>query len=333
MELEARRKVMGVLRVLADGGRPMGSMVIGRGLGELGFDLKDRMVRNYLRYTDEQGFTRNLGRRGRELTELGRRELAVGIAVDKVGFVGAKVEDLSHQMTFNEVRRKGSIILNLTRVDSQQPAGELLMLMYEVMQAKLGMGRMLGVAREGEAFMEMEGREGYRAVGTVCSVTLNGVLLQHGIAMTSRFGGLLEMHKGEPIRFRHIIHYDGSTLDPLEVFIKGKMTSVYQAAQTGTGVIGASFREIPTVARGRAAMVMRKLERVGLGGVLKMGKPNQSLLDIPVRTGCVGMILAGGLNPIAALEENGVNTESGALHGVCDFGRLKRVEELVGETM
>ena len=184
MELETRRKVIGVLRILEEGGRPMGSLVIGRRLGELGFDLKDRMVRNYLRYTDEQGFTRNLGRRGRELTEQGRHELRVGIAVDKVGYVGAKVEELSHKMTFNEERRKGSVILNRTRVEGQQPTGELLMLMYEVMQAKLGVGRMLGVAQGGEEFMEMEGLEGYRAVGTVCSVTLNGVMLRNGIGLS-----------------------------------------------------------------------------------------------------------------------------------------------------
>jgi repressor of nif and glnA expression len=106
------------------------------------------------------------------------------------------------------------------------------------------------------------------------------------------------------------------------------MTSVRQAAQTGTGVIGASFREIPTIALPAAQNIIKKLDQIGLGGVLMMGKPNQPLLDIPVRSGRVGIIVAGGLNPIAALEETGIATQSSALHSLCDFAQLSAIDEI-----
>ena len=77
---------------------------------------------------------------------------------------------------------------------------------------------------------------------TICSVTLNGVFRSHGIPMAARFGGLLELHDRQPVRFSQIINYDGTTIDPIEIFIRGRMTRVAEAARTGTGVIGAGFR-------------------------------------------------------------------------------------------
>ena len=47
------------------------------------------------------------------------------------------------------------------------------------------------------------------------SITLNGVLLKHGIPTTSSFGGLLELREGRAIRFVEMIHYDGTSIDPL----------------------------------------------------------------------------------------------------------------------
>jgi repressor of nif and glnA expression len=53
----------------------------------------------------------------------------------------------------------------------------------------------------------------------VCSITLNGVLLKHGIPTTSRFGDP-ELQNRKPMRFAEIIMYDGTSIDPLEVFIQ-----------------------------------------------------------------------------------------------------------------
>lgn len=324
MDIRGKRRFLAILKVLDQAGRPLGSGAISGLLDHWGVELGERMVRYYLSLTDSQGLTENLGRQGRVITEQGRRELAIGIAIDKVGFVAARIDELAYRMDFDERSRLGSVILNVSLVKSDfldKARAEI----EAVMHAGLGMGRYITVAKAGQEIQGVTVPAGHTAIGTVCSVTLNGVLLHHGVSMTSRFGGLLEFHERVPVRFSQFINYDGSTLDPLEIFIKGKMTSVRQAAITGTGTIGASFREVPTTTLPDVEKIIADLEHMGLGGVLLTGKPNQPLLDIPVSQGRVGMIVAGGLNPIAALEEIGISTESWALHSLHDFAQLELV--------
>ena len=328
-DVNLQRKTLAMLKVLEAAGRPMGSAALSRALYDWGIDLRERMVRNYLARTDAAGLTVNLGRRGRTITELGQRELRLGVAIDRVGFVANRVDELAYRMTFDGREEAGTVIVNCTLVRTNLPLHEVLWEIRAVFDAQLGMGRRLMVLTREPNPLHIAIPPGHFALATVCSVTLNGIMLRRGIAMTSRFGGLLEMEQARPVRFRHLISYDGSTLDPLEVFIKGKMTSVRKTARTGTGVIGASFREIPQVALADAMAVVRGLTRVGLGGVLLVGKPNQPLLDVPVSPGRVGMVVAGGLNAIAALEEIGLSTESTALHSLCEMRRLQGIEELL----
>ena len=66
----------------------------------------------------------------------------------------------------------------------------------------------------------------------------------------------------------------------------------------------------------------------GLGGFLKLGYPSQSLLDIPVGDGRMGMIVAGGLNAVAPLVEEGIPIRSRALSGLVDYASLFHYEDL-----
>jgi hypothetical protein len=133
---------------------------------------------------------------------------------------------------------------------------------------------------------------------------------------------LLEISKGRPVRFTQAINYDGSSIDPLEIFIKGGMTRVNEAVLTGNGRIGASFREIPSVAISRVEKLRKRLDKAGLGGILLIGRPGQPLLDIPVAEGRAGMIVAGGLNPMAAVEESGIVTENLAMGALVEFNNM-----------
>ena len=45
------------------------------------------------------------------------------------------------------------------------------------------------------------------AIGTICSVTINGIFLKKGIYTTSQFGGVLEYTNGKPYRFIEIIKH------------------------------------------------------------------------------------------------------------------------------
>ncbi len=139
-------------------------------------------------------------------------------------------------------------------------------------------------------------------LGTVCSVALNAILLKHGIPVISRFGGVLEIRDGQPYRFNALISYDGTSLDPLEIFIRGKMTDVSGAIKNGYGRVLASFREIPTVCLEKVKEIYSEMQKKGFQGILMFGQPNQPLLDIPVGIDRIGIIVVGGLNLLLQLK-------------------------------
>ena len=321
LDIDSRRKTCAILRILAEEARPVGSTALAAELQLLGIDLKQRMVRYYLQQMDKRGLTENLGRAGRRITQQGMAELEHAVAIDKVGFVSARVDDLAYRVSFDMVRRTGTVILNVSRIRATD-FGRARRVIEAVTSAELGMGDFVLVARGGE---EISGQRVPRervAIGTVCSVTLNGVLRAAGIPTRAVFGGLLEIRDRKPFRFIQIIHYEGTTVDPVEIFIKGKMTDVLRAAHTGQGTIGASFREIPAAALPAAERVIDKLNHLGMGGVLAVGRPGRPLLDIPVSLGRVGMVVAAGLNPLAAVEESDIETENHAMSTLLEFSEL-----------
>jgi len=165
--------------------------------------------------------------------------------------------------------------------------------------------------------------------GTVCSVTINGIFLKAGIPVASKFGGVLQIENAEPSRFTSLISYEGSSLDPLEIFIKSHMTDVLGAVKNHAGKILASFREIPVVSLERAGQLGEELRRKGIGGILMIGNPNQPLLEMPVAVDKAGMIIVGGLNPLAAIEEAGIQTVSKAMSTLYRFSDLIKFKELL----
>lgn len=327
MSLDSQRKIAAILRILGEAGRPLGSTKIARDLRAAGFDLRQRMVRNYLEATDRAGLTVNLGRRGREITPRGQEELASAVVIDKVGFIDARADELAYRMSLNVSRASGTVIVNLSTVPAARLA-EARAIVAEVIRAGLGMGSYGAEAPAGGDLSGWRVPEGQAALATVCSITLNGVLYAAGVPVSSRFGGLLEMRRREPVRFTHIIHYGGTTLDPLEIFIKARMTSVLEAARTGSGILGASFREVPASSLADTQRIVQQLARAGLVGLVIVGDPNRPLLDIPVGHGRAGLVVAAGLNALAAVQEAGIPTENQALARLCDFSRLKPLAEM-----
>jgi repressor of nif and glnA expression len=318
MDLETQRKVAAILRVINDAGGALGSPRIARELGVRGIDLKARMIRYYLDQMDDLGFTENLGRRGRRLTESGKRELESAVAVDRVGFVSARVDQLAFSLSFDVTTGNGTVILNASTVPVAEEK-RARSIIGKVLHSGLGMGRFTIVAGPGDRLAGTTVGNDKVGIGTVCSVTLNGVLCSRGIPTTSRYGGLLEMRDGRPERFTQLINYEGTTIDPMEIFIKGKMTRVRDVVRTGAGTIGASFREIPAAALPAAREAIAELDEIGLGGVLAIGVPGRPVLDIPVPSGRVGFVVAAGLNPIAAVHEACIPTENHALAALVDF--------------
>jgi repressor of nif and glnA expression len=262
------------------------------------------------------------GKEGRKITDKGRKELKHALVSERVGFVISKIEALSYLTTLNLETMKGSVILNVSFFPEER-LEEALDILQQVIPSPYAMSDRMVLARAGERIGDIPVPGGKVGLGTVCSVTINGIFLKAGIPVNSRFGGVLETEEGDASRFVALISYEGSSLDPLEIFIRGKMTDVRGSVSSGTGRILASFREIPVVCRDEAVRLAEKMSRQGMGGVLLIGNPNSSLLDIPAGLDKAGMVVVGGLNPIAAIEESGIPTESVAMSTLVDYAQLQ----------
>ena len=165
-------------------------------------------------------------------------------------------------------------------------------------------------------------------LATVCSVVVNGTLLKAGVPMDSKFSGILQIRNHKPLRFVELIQYAGCSLDPSEVFIRARMTSVTQVVKTGEGKILATYREIPALCQPMAQEVVAKLEKAGVTGLMVMGNPSETVCEIPVELNRIGVILVNGLNPVAAAVEAGLEVENRGMSTVIDYQDLVNFEEL-----
>ncbi|MCX7914158.1 MAG: NrpR regulatory domain-containing protein [Thermodesulfovibrionales bacterium] len=326
------KTMLSILKVLDKHNCTMGSKEISKELKFYGIDLTERTVRYHLRILDERGYTEICGREGRKITEKGRDELKHSLVSLKVGFVISKIEALSYQTTLNLDSLEGNVILNVSYFPTEK-FKESLKIMKPVFSSPFIMSDRMILAKEGELIGDLIVPKGMVGIGTVCSVTINGVFLKAGIPVTSRFGGVLEVEKRKPKRFISLISYEGSSLDPLEIFISSRMTNVNGAVKKGAGKILASFREIPAICAEEAKGLAKKMSERGIKGILMIGDPNKPLLEIDVGIDKVGLIVVGGLNPIAAIHEANIPTESKAMSTLFEYSKLLRFNEIEGEAL
>lgn len=306
----------------------LGSRGISRQLKLHGIELTERTVRYHLRILDERGFTKVFGKEGRMITPKGKEELAHALVSERVGFIISSIENLSYLTTLDLEKMHGDIILNVSFFPENR-LKEALKVMKNVFSSTYAISDRVVMCREREKIGDVIVPKGQIGFGTVCSVTINGIFLKAGIPVTSKFGGVLQIENSEPSRFTALISYEGSSLDPLEIFIKSRMTDVLGAVKNYYGKILASFREIPVVCYDTVQQLTKDLKGKGIGGVLLIGNPNQPLLEMPVSMDKIGLVVVGGLNPIAALAEMGIQTESKAMSTLYRFSDLIKFKDLL----
>jgi repressor of nif and glnA expression len=318
---ETERKVIAILKVLSESTEPLGSITIARELERHGIFLSERAVRYHLRITDERGYTQPMGHDGRMLTAQGLEELKMALAPEQVGFIRDKLELLAFHTTFDSKTRTGQVPINTSFIN-QDDLKKALAAMGEVFKAGICVSDLVATASEGEKIGSVVVPKGKIGLATVCSVVINGVLLKAGIPTESRFGGVLEVRDSKPRRFVAIINYAGTSLDPSEQYIRAKMTSVGEASRLGNGKILANFREIPASSRSTAQDVITSLKESGINGVYALGNTSEPVCQINIGLNRVGMVLLGGLNPVAAAVEAGIEIENIAESGIINSEKL-----------
>jgi repressor of nif and glnA expression len=324
---EAEKKVISILRVLSESSQPLGSITIARELERYGIFLSERAVRYHLRITDERGHTQPMGRDGRMITPEGLEELRMALAPDQIGFILEKLELLAFRTAFDPKKGTGQVAINASIFDKDD-LRKALVPMRAAFKAGLCVSERVAFADEGGKLGEVVVPRGKVGLGTICGVTINGVLLKVGVPIESRFGGVLEIRDGKPKRFVAIINYDGTSVDPSEQYIRAGMTSVLQAAETGSGKILANFREIPAAARSVVEETVSALRDAGIIGIYALGNTSEPVCQIAVGMNRVGLVLLGGLNPLAAVVETGIWVDNVGEAGMIDFESLQSFWDL-----
>ena len=327
---DVERKVLAILRIISESHDPVGARIVSRRLQDYGIELTERAVRYHLKLTDERGLTTLEGRDGRQITEQGIEELKSALVQDKVGLMLSRIEMQAFRTTFNWKTKTGTVPVNISFFPKEK-FPKAVAAMNTAFKAGLCAGQMVAMANEGKKLGELIVPEGKIGLATICSVLINGVLLKAGIPMDSRFGGILQIKNKRPLRFVELIYYSGSSLDPSEVFIRGKMTSVLKAAKLGNGKVLSNFREVPAICRPIVEETVEGLKEAGLGGLFLIGNTSEPICQIPVELNKIGMILVGGMNPIAAAEESGFEADNQAMSTTIDYQELIKFEDLLSK--
>ena len=326
---DVEKKIAAILRLLSDSPEPLGGRIISRKLAEQGIYLSERAVRYHLKLMDERGLTTSTSSRdGRTIAPQGREELQNALVTDKVGLVNVRIGQLSYLTTLNLETGKGNVPVDVT-LFPELMFTKALEAMAPVFRYGLCATDLVAVAHEGQKIGDVIVPQHKIGFATLCNIIVGGLFLKAGIPIDSLFAGILETRNHKPIRFIDLIHYDGSTLDPAEMFVSGKMTDVTGSITWGEGKIVASYHEIPVQSKSSADSIMEKLKKLGTCKFILAEKSSDALFEIPVRLNKIGFVLLSSLNPSAAAVEAGVEVTCKAMSGLAPTDNLKRFDDVM----
>ncbi|MDI3485398.1 MAG: global nitrogen regulator NrpRII [Methanolobus sp.] len=246
----------------------------------------------------------------------------------RIQFTSSKIEDLMFRTTFNPKTMEGDVIVNLSLIDKQD-FDDVLKIFSMAINSGLSVSPLLKILHEGDSIGDRKIGEDEVGFATVCSITIDGLLLKAGVMVKPRFGGLVEIRDGEPVRFTNVLTYQSTTIDPLEVLMSQELTSVMSMLKTGSGKILANLREAPMVARDIIDSTLADMVDAGINGILEVGEPNTRILDVPVERDHLGIVVIGGTNPMAIVQEHGIPIRTNAMSTLIDINKLSHINDLV----
>ena len=241
-------------------------------------------------------------------------------------FVNNKIEDYALQVTFDPVAGEGMVVYNLSLIRNED-LDYAISIMKDAHKTGVTVSGLVKFFSSGEKINGFVVPAGNIAICTICSITFDGMLIRRGIPVNPIGGGVVEIENRTPIRFTHIILYEHTTIDPLQVLISQKTTSVTKVMRTGSGNILANIREFHMEAEPLVGAVLDELSSSSYSGILEVGVPNLSLLGVPVSPQFVAIAAVGGTNPMAAIREGGRWVQTHAMKGLIDVKEMQEIRD------
>lgn len=159
-------------------------------------------------------------------------------------------------------------------------------------------------------------------IATICSLSIDGILINNGIMSTPKYGGLLEL--GNNTLFTELISYNGASIDPHEIYIFKNMTSITKSGNTPQDSMNilASIKEVPLIARDQTKEILSKIKPIGFP-IYKIGKPREIIYNAKLDSYNFGIISGSGLNPIAAINEKRINVKVKAVQEIMNIDDME----------
>jgi HTH-type transcriptional regulator, global nitrogen regulator NrpRI len=282
MQMDPDQRTYDILRLLAVH-EPIGSVHLTEQLRERGYSLTERTTRLTLADLDEAGLTEKVGGKGRRLTPAGCAELERGGVRGRVDQVRERLAELTSRVTYDPTDDVGNVIVGTAIA----PASARARVVREL--------RTLDASPLGPVPVSIEPAERAETdcieISAASSVTIDGVLLDHGIESDLETAGVIEYHPdpesvpyddpdaaahgGAVLRFVDVIGDERATLDMVSLLIEARRTSVGRALNGGTGLVVADNREVP-LSTYDAALDLATATRDQLGGVIDLRRPRES---------------------------------------------------------
>lgn len=239
-------------------------------------------------------------------------------------FINHSIEDFAMRVTYDPIKGTGQVVYNLSVLQTCDlaPAVEII---RGACRAGVCVSDLVKFVHEGESVDGYKIPPGSTGICTVCSITLDGLLLSRGVPLNPIGGGVIEIVDRSPRRFTQIIRYEDTTIDPLQVLASQDITSISRVISTGNGTILANIRECHMEAEPLIGELLDDLAESRFTGVLEVGMPNSPLLGVQISTQYIGMVAVGGTNPIAAVKEAGYPAITRAMKGLLDVSKMEEI--------
>ena len=215
----------------------------------------------------------------------------------KIPFILSKSWNLIQQVDLDVEKECGNIIANISYINKED-LDDAISIMKESYDAN---NKYLNSHYKIVAHPTDDKKVG---IATVCSLSVDGLLINNGIKSTPIYGGLLELT--EPPLFIDLISYTGSSIDPHKIFIAKDMTAITK--DIGPKRLLASIKEIPLIARDHSVYLLDELSKIGFS-IYKVGKPRELTYNAKAENYNFGIVTGSGLNSIAAIKEKGIDIE------------------------
>jgi hypothetical protein len=326
---EVERKILTILRILSQSNEPMGSRVISKLLEQKGISLGERAVRYHLKTMDERGLTRSIGRKdGRIITPSGLQELKDGLVTDKLGFINSRIEYLAYQTNFGLRSASGRVPIDLSVFD-RNDLPRAIKMMKPIFETGICSSNLLTLVSEGTKVGDLVIPPGKIGLITLCDTVIAGCFLKGGIPVYPRFGGLLQFKSGQPFRFVDLIEFAGTSINPPDIFIAAKMTSVSNVAAEGHGKVLATYYEIPSFSAVKAEAMLQHLKNNKFVNSAYLASPGETTFEIYVGQDRAGLVTLSGMNPAAAAAEGGIELSRYPMCSMLEVNRLSLFADLI----